>query len=220
MSNKAPRAKRRVGIKTLFKMAKSITDREEILEAEKQKLSLEARKLNDQLDKVKREISDGHLKLNRLHELSIILSGVSEDVLSIRKEIFAQRALAQSEDISVKQAREARQQAQDLHRTLKAKCTHSLVIYTPKYEGSSSYDYDDQRPEQRRCLICGLNESGPSFKALTESEERLLRYVYHIEPYQNDLESRYFSESLFIEDEKALQEVFLTARLREVLEGE
>ena len=147
-----------------------------------------------------------------IQELRILLQDIPDNVLKLRSDFVEARQRSRSEDVTVKQAKEAVQRSQEVGAELKQACPHTLIVFQPEDPGSYSEDYSDSSPAQRRCLICGLQETGPKFGHLVESKDRLLRYHYHAGNFQ------FFDSRVFPEGLEDLLNLFLSRPLRDILD--
>ncbi len=72
-----------------------------------------------------------------------------------------------------RKTREYVRRADEQLKKLLAACKHPhVVILATAYGGSRSMDYDDAQEESRRCLDCGLGETGPLFQQLLAPMKR------------------------------------------------
>lgn len=136
-----------------------------------------------------------------LEELVILTTGLPPDIAKLRHDYAASKARAQSDEVSVRQAREAHEKSTQLRKQLEESCPHTLLVYSQAFEGSSCMDYDDGYPECRRCLICGGTESGPKFEKMVPGPGKILRYQYHM---KDNLKPPYLHREFFEDDEMKL----------------
>ena len=189
----------------------------EDLTAKQRGLTVKLEEAKKELRKSVKEIEVTRNTIDWLQELAILTAGLPPDITQLRREYVASKNRTQSDEITVRQAREARERTSQLRKQLEESCPHTLMVYSQAYEGSSSMDYDDRVPEHRRCLICGLVESGPKFEKMTPGPGKILRYQYHM---HDNLKPPYLNRDFFVDDEKGLVSHFdnrTLATLRENL---
>lgn len=198
------------------------SDLDHLSEANKERIeakSLQLKKLHASQERLRLKAQSLQQELIRadsleasIRELRIILQGIPDEVAALRKEFVEARVRSRDIDVTVRQAQEATQKSLEIRKELTQICTHTLIVHQPEDPGSYSEDYSDSRPEYRRCLICGLQESGPKFNGLTNKDDRLLRYHYHAGNYQ------FFDSRVFPEEPEELLNLFLSRPLKDILE--
>jgi hypothetical protein len=85
---------------------------------------------------------------------------MNEIILQLRNDYRACIKLANETDSKSTDA-SLRKEASLLLGRLKSSCDHenSIVVLRSAYDGSHSYDYEDEHPEHRICLCCDVEES-------------------------------------------------------------
>lgn len=144
------------------------------LEKEEQKI----KEKRTNLEEDRRRASNTY---RRICEYLLIGARLPKAVTDLRKKYFDLLNQSASVDITVREQKEFRENADEALGQLREECNHPFVLVTrDKYAGSQTYDYDDAHSECRECLVCGVSESSSSdekniFRTLCQDDVRLIK---------------------------------------------
>ena len=135
-------------------------------------------------------------KYELVQQAAVIKRGIPDNVAELREQLLKLRDKTESKRISIRTLETTEQRIVELAEELQEICAHPVVIYFEGYRGSRSYDYEDKRPSQRTCIICGIRDNSygedmskdytrrhqnePDYKILTTIDDRAVIRFYDV----------------------------------------
>jgi len=121
-------------------------------------ISLKIGELRTKHDALEEKISRGVTKVDVLWRKMLFSAPLQKIITDIRDRIMRLQEQEGSEEVTIKEHKRVKEEKNILAQQLQSVCAHPILIGFRGYEGSRSYDYDDQYCGRRMCVVCGIGD--------------------------------------------------------------
>lgn len=119
--------------------------------------------IHKKINLLESQISDLRNQWKVLQQQIIICDGIPQEIADLREEIMRIRKTVLRKDILIKTKENLEKELVSLYVKIQKGCAHPFVMQIrAPYQGSSTYDYENQHPGCCVCVACGYQEESIS----------------------------------------------------------